>query len=133
MALDIIAKLLGELRRSTKQIPPRFVALATQKNTELTKTDGPNSFNSIKAKETNDENPALRIMIAMMSAVLSWKMGCGRAEDACMNKLPKNPKMFKKKIIDEFENWNRLDIQTPKLQNTAEDRLAYSPTSAISL
>lgn len=70
---DIIAKLLGLLKRSTKQLPPRFVAFAMQKNIELTKTDGPKIFNSINAKDTNDEKPALSIIIDKTRASLFWK------------------------------------------------------------
>lgn len=87
----------------------------------------------MSANETNEEKPALNTMTAMMRAVLSWKMGWGRAEEAWMKRLPKNPNMFKKKMMEELENWNLLEIQLPRLQNTADDKLAYRPTSAISL
>ncbi len=47
----------------------KFIAFAIQKNIELTKTDDPNLDNYIKPNETNEENPARRIMISIIKAV----------------------------------------------------------------
>lgn len=116
-----------------KYAPIKFIAFAIQKNIELTKTDDPKLDNYIKPNETNEENPARRIMISIIKAVLSWNIGCGRAVEACIKRLAKNPKIFKQKIIEALENWNLFEIQLPKLQNTADDKLAYKPIKAVYL
>ena len=50
-----------------------------------------------------------------------------------MKRLPRNPKILRKNIIDELENWNLFEIQLPRLQKIADDKLAHSPTNAIYL
>ena len=52
-----------------KYAPIKFIAFAIQKNIELTKTDDPKLDNYIKPNETNEENPARRIMISIIKAV----------------------------------------------------------------
>ncbi len=96
-------------------------------------TDDPKLDSYIKPNETNDENPARRMIISIINVVLSWNMGCGNAVEACTKRLAKNPKMFKEKIIDALENLNLFEIQLPKLQNTADDKLAYKPINAVYL
>lgn len=70
---DIMARLLELLKKSTIQLPAKFVAFAMQKKIELTKTEGPNILSSIKAKDTKEEKPALSRITAKIRASLFWK------------------------------------------------------------
>lgn len=68
-----------------------------------------------------------------MSAILSWKIGELRVEDACMKRLAKKPEMLRINIIRLLDILNILDIQVPRLLKKTEDKFANKPIKAISL
>ena len=84
----------------------KFDALAIQKNIQLTTTDAnPYLYNSIKAKATKDENPALRITMAMHSKTTFWTISFLKPDEAWMNKEAKNPTMFRRKMTVRLVSW----------------------------
>ncbi len=60
-------------------------------------------------------------------------MGRGMAEEAWMNRLPRNPTTLRMNIMVELESLVLLEIQLPMLENRAEETLANRPISAIYL
>lgn len=87
----------------------------------------------MRASETKEEKPALRTMTQIIKLILFWKIIPSITVEAWMYKLAKNPPMFRMNMMRVLGSLNVLDIQLPTLLKTTEDRLANSPTKAMSL
>jgi hypothetical protein len=88
--------------KSTISVDPRLTTLATQKNMPLIMTDEmPESSISMKARDTNELNPARRMMMRAISKYMFCRMA--RDFDAYSRAAAKNPQRFKKPTTLVFE------------------------------
>ena len=125
-------RLISLLTRSTISVVAKLTTLATQKNIPLIITLGMPDFSiSMKAKETKALYPALSIMIKKINKLRFCKTGI--YFESWIKKAATNPAKFRAFMILRLLSLNLFLIKVPRLPKIAVDKLATSPSTAMSV
>lgn len=125
-------RLISLLTRSTISVVAKLTTLATQKNIPLIITLGMPDFSISKnAKETKALYPALSTMIKKINKLRFCKTGI--YFESWIKKAATNPAKLRKFIILRLLSLNLFLMKVPRLPKIAVDKLATSPSTAISV